>query len=70
MMAARVVCPVSYLLLAVASTIGSTPAVGLIERILATTCSLWIGALAANLIIVARWHSTGKHPVRESRDLR
>jgi hypothetical protein len=54
MMAAGVVCPVSYLLLAVASSVASTPAVGLIERLLAVSCSLWIGALAANLIIESR----------------
>jgi len=63
MMAARVVCPVSYLLLAVASSIASMPAVGLIERLLAASCSLWIGALAANLIIESRRHVSGELPV-------
>ncbi len=52
--AARIVCPVSYLLLAVSTNIASTPAVGLIERVLATSCVLWIGALAVNLIVVSR----------------
>jgi hypothetical protein len=52
--AARIVCPVSYLLLAVSTSIASTPAVGLVERVLATSCVLWIGALAVNLIIVSR----------------
>jgi len=49
MLAARVVGPVSYLLLAASSSIASMPAMGLIERILATTCLLWIFALAVNL---------------------
>ena len=30
------------------------PALGLIERVLAATCSLWISALAVNLIIESR----------------
>lgn len=63
MLAARVACPVSYVLLAVSSSAASMPAVGLIERILATTCSLWIGALAFNLIIESRRHFTKKHPI-------
>jgi hypothetical protein len=52
--AARIACPVSYVLLAISTNIASTPAVGLIERVLATSCVLWIGALAANLIAVSR----------------
>jgi hypothetical protein len=64
MVAARIVCPVCYLLLAIASSVASTPAVGLIERILATSCSLWIGALAANLIIESRRHSGGERQLR------
>jgi hypothetical protein len=51
MFAARVLGPVFYLLLAVSSSITSMPAVGLIERALATTCVLWICALAVNLIV-------------------
>jgi Protein of unknown function (DUF998) len=52
--AARIACPLSYVLLAVSTNIASTPAVGLIERVLATSCVLWIGALAVNLIVVSR----------------
>ncbi len=52
--AARIACPVSYLLLAVSTNIASLPAVGLIERVLATTCVLWIVALAVNLISESR----------------
>lgn len=47
MMAARVVGPICFILLAVFSNSG--PA-GLAERILAATLSLWIGALAITLI--------------------
>jgi Protein of unknown function (DUF998) len=54
MLAARILGPALYVLLAISSSITSTPAVGLIERLLATTCVLWIGALAVNLIVVAR----------------
>ena len=61
MTAARVVGPASFVLLAVSSSMTSMPAVGLIERILATSCELWICALAVNLIVVSRqafptWH--------------
>jgi hypothetical protein len=52
--AARIACPVSYLLLAVSTNIAAMPAVGLIERVLATSCVLWIGALAVNLMIESR----------------
>jgi hypothetical protein len=51
---ARVALPLSYVLLAVSTNINSMPAVGLIERVLATGCVLWIGALALNLILVSR----------------
>jgi hypothetical membrane protein len=47
MMAAGVISPICFILLAVFSTSG--PA-GLVERILAATISLWIGALAITLI--------------------
>jgi hypothetical protein len=51
MLAVRVLGPVAYVLLAASSSTASMPAVGLIERILATTCVLWIFALAVNLIV-------------------
>jgi Protein of unknown function (DUF998) len=54
MFAARVIGPVLYLLLAVSTNMSSMPAAGLIERLLATTCVLWIGALAVNLIVESR----------------
>jgi hypothetical protein len=53
MFAARVLGPALYLLLAISSSITSMPAVGLIERALATTCVLWITVLAVNLIVEA-----------------
>jgi hypothetical protein len=52
--AARIACPVSYLLLAVSTNMAAMPAVGLTERVLATSCVLWIGALAVNLMIESR----------------
>jgi hypothetical protein len=55
--AARVACPVAFALLAVSSSLTTMPAVGLIERILATVCVLWIGALAVNLIVESRQRS-------------
>jgi hypothetical membrane protein len=51
MMAARVIGPICFILLAVFSNSG--PA-GLAERILAATLSLWIGALAITLIYNTR----------------
>ncbi|MGD0194686.1 MAG: DUF998 domain-containing protein [Candidatus Dormibacteria bacterium] len=51
---ARIALPLSYLLLAVSTNITSMPAVGLIERVLATSCVLWIGALALSLILESR----------------
>ena len=47
-----------YALLAISSSLPTMPAVGLIERLLAISCSVWIGALAINLILVARGSST------------
>lgn len=61
MVAARILGPGSILLLAVSSSIASMPAAGLIERILATTCVLWIGALAVNLIVEAGQPSAAQH---------
>ena len=52
MMAARVIGPVCFLLLGISSSVGS--AEGLTERILATSCVLWICVLAITLIIVSR----------------
>jgi hypothetical protein len=54
MVAARVICPVAWILLAVSSNLPGMPAVGLIERVLAVSCSLWVGALAVTLIIQSR----------------
>ncbi len=62
MRAARVLGPVFYVLLAVSTSITSMPAVGLIERALATTCVLWIGVLAANLVIESRRHESDAAP--------
>jgi hypothetical membrane protein len=49
MMAARVIGPICFILLVVFSNSGPG---GLVERILAATLSLWIGALAITLIIM------------------
>jgi small-conductance mechanosensitive channel len=49
--AARVVCPLAFILLSVASLTGT--AQGLAERALATSCVLWISALAIALVRVA-----------------
>jgi hypothetical protein len=54
MFAARVICPVAWILLALSSNLSGMPAVGLIERVLAASCTLWVGALAVNLIIEFR----------------
>jgi hypothetical protein len=48
---ARIVCPLCYLLLCAASLTGT--AQGLAERILATSVTLWLGALAVTLIRIA-----------------
>jgi hypothetical membrane protein len=56
MFATRVLCPVSYVLLGISSSITSMPAVGLLERVLAITCVLWMAALAVNLISVSSRH--------------
>jgi hypothetical protein len=58
MLAARIVCPVSYLLLGISSSVGSEQ--GLAERILATACVLWMGTLAVNLIRVSRDHDANE----------
>ena len=50
MIAARVVGPICFALLALSSSLTSMPGVGLIERALATTCVLWIFALAVTLV--------------------
>ena len=52
MMTARVIGPACYLLLAISSSAGT--AEGLMERILATSCVLWMCALAVTLISVSR----------------
>jgi hypothetical protein len=52
MIAARVTGPVCFLLLAISSN--TDTAQGLTERILATSCVLWMGALAVTLIFVSR----------------
>jgi hypothetical protein len=55
MSAARVLGPALYLLLAISSSMTSMPAVGLIERMLAITCTVWICVLAVNLVLESRW---------------
>jgi hypothetical protein len=52
MMAARVICPLGFTLLSLASLTGTAD--GLMERILVTTCVLWITAVAITLISVYR----------------
>lgn len=52
MVAARVTGPACFLLLAISSN--ADTAQGLMERILATSCVLWMGALAVTLIFVSR----------------
>jgi hypothetical protein len=52
MTAARVVCPVAYTVLSVASLTGTGQ--GLFERALATSCVLWISSLAITLVRLAR----------------
>jgi hypothetical protein len=53
-LAATLIGPILYVLLAISSNEASMPALGLIERALAVTCTLWIGALAVNLILESR----------------
>ena len=63
--AARVVCLACFILLGIASTAGI--AQGLLERLLATCCVLWISCLAVNLITVSRHpHATASQPTRTS----
>ncbi|MGO8887279.1 MAG: DUF998 domain-containing protein [Streptosporangiaceae bacterium] len=52
MLAARVICPLCFILLSVSSLTGT--AEGLMERILTASCVLWISALAITLIVVSR----------------
>jgi Protein of unknown function (DUF998) len=52
MTAASVICPVAFLALSAASLTGT--AQGLAERALATSCVLWISALAITLVRVSR----------------
>lgn len=54
LLAATLIGPILYVLLAISSNEASMPALGLIERALAVTCTLWIGALAVNLILESR----------------
>jgi hypothetical protein len=56
MTAARVICPLCFTLLSIASLTGTAD--GLAERLLATSCVLWISSLAVALIIVPRRTST------------
>jgi len=51
MTAARVICPLCFILLSVASLTGTTE--GLAERVPATSCVLWISSLAVTLIIIS-----------------
>jgi Protein of unknown function (DUF998) len=52
MTAAGVICPLCFVLLSAASLTGT--AQGLAERVLATSCVLWISSLAITLITVSR----------------
>jgi hypothetical protein len=52
MITARAVCPICFLLLSASSIAGSFQ--GLAERILVTSCVLWMCALAINLISISR----------------
>ena len=54
--AARVVCPLCFIVLSISSITGV--AEGLTERILATACVLWIGALAVTAISISRQPAT------------
>jgi hypothetical protein len=54
LLAATVIGPILFVLLGISSSEASMPAIGLIERALAITCTLWISALAVNLIIESR----------------
>lgn len=58
MLVARIVGPACFLAFAICSSMHSTPAVGLIERILVTTCVLWVSALAIELIVASPAPST------------
>jgi hypothetical protein len=55
MAAARIICPLCFILLCAASLTGT--AQGLAERALATSLVLWIGALAVTLIRVSPAHN-------------
>lgn len=59
---ALVVGPILFVLLAVSSSQAAMPAIGLIERSLAITVVLWIGALGVNLIIESHRLSSRAHP--------
>jgi Protein of unknown function (DUF998) len=63
MLAAGIIGSVCYLLLAVSSSMQSMPAIGLIERLLATTCVVWIGVLASTLIVESRRVAASDHPL-------
>lgn len=68
LLAATVIGPILYVLLAISSNEASMPALGLIERVLATTCALWISALAVNLIIESRREPDNRTAKLVSRD--
>ncbi len=61
---ARIVGPLLFVLLAVSSSQPSMPALGLIERLLATTSVVWIVALAVNLILESRVTEGDRPPSR------
>jgi len=54
MIGALISGPACYALLALSSSLPAMPAIGLIERLLALSCSAWISALAINLVREAR----------------
>jgi hypothetical protein len=54
MIGSLIVGATCYVLLAISSSLPTTPAIGLIERLLAISCAAWISALAVNSILVTR----------------
>lgn len=65
-MAARITGPGCYVLLAVSSSMSSSPAIGLIERLLALSCVLWLGTLAINLTLTSHAASATSSPTLRS----
>jgi len=62
MFAARVICPLAWIMLALSTNLPGMPAAGLVERVLAASCSLWVGALAVTMIIQSRHTGSAERP--------